>query len=265
MKTSDDYSLTSADSQHLSGDEVQSQNYLAKPVLSEPFWNEKVKLNKELEYSYQLEVKSLEEILRSDQERLCVLNQFPEVGEQLKELLSGPEDVEDLNFGLLENDSPSSCDSSSADEGTSEDEDVLRVKRNKRKTYLEKLNIFLEADAPFPLSEPSKLELGNNKSWKIINRSMETEWEKKMENSSSVSRSSNAGSFKSRSTSPSHNNSEYGSGTKSKGAYSNIKTESFRQVIGPEPTHGTEPTNQSPEPNTCQSGTESGLQPDEAD
>lgn len=211
-----------------------------------------MELSKELEYCYQLEVKSLEEILRSDRERLGVLNQFPEVGEQLKELLSGPEDVEDLNFGLLENESISSCESSSADEGTSEDGDVLRVKRLKMKAHLENLNIFFEADAPFPLAEPRKLELANKKSWMIINPSLEAEWEKKM-NSSSVSRSSNAGSFKSGSTSPTQNNSENGSGKNSQICQTNIKQptgESVIQLSGAKP----EPEQSSIEPQPSQPG-----------
>ena len=200
-----------------------------------------MELSRELEYSYQLEVKSLEEILRSDRERLGVLNQFPEVGEQLKELLSGPEDVEDLNFGLLENESISSCESSLADEGTSEDGDVLRVKRLKMKAHLEKLNIFLEAEAPFPMAEPQKLELANKKSWMIINPSLEAEWEKKM-NSSSVSRSS--GSFKSGSTSPTQNNSENGSGKNSQVSQTNTKQPTGESGAEPEP----EPSSVEPQP-----------------
>jgi hypothetical protein len=52
---------------------------VAKPVLSEPFWNEKVVLNNDLVYTFQMEVRDTETVLKEDMMKLSITKQYKEV------------------------------------------------------------------------------------------------------------------------------------------------------------------------------------------
>ena len=137
---------------------------MVKPILSDPFWNERVEITTELIFSYQLEVKSRETVLKEDREKLAATHQFQDVRNQLDELLI-ESDINDISKLLFDYDefAVESCDDdTSAEESAGElDSNYLKEKHMKKKDHLEKLNMFLEADAPFPMPNSPKLALKN--------------------------------------------------------------------------------------------------------
>ena len=174
LKTSEDYSFTNGESQSSSGEESpNTAKHIAKPVLSDPFWNEKVVLNNDLEFSYQLPVKDMETVLREDREKLAVLQQFAEVGEQMRELFSDNEEFSDMAAMMLETEANTSCDdtTSAEESGAEYDPTSFRTRKYKKRKHLEKLNLFLEADAPFPLPDSPKLRLSTKTKYGSPSRS----------------------------------------------------------------------------------------------
>lgn len=180
----------------------------AKPLLCDPFWLENVVVSRELLMTYQLAgegERDLETVLAADRERLKTMVQPPLVYAQVKELFSlvgaaaaGGGDSEgggggDAGSGLdcielakleLEKDSVSSFEESatSADEdeednndddqddnSPSEPDTVVRGKMTRRRSRLRKLNIFFEAEAPFPLPDMPRLVLSSEgrSAWRV--------------------------------------------------------------------------------------------------
>ena len=173
LKTSDEF--INEDSQNSSEEETKplSKHRIARPVLSDPFWNETVIQSNELIFGYQIEERDEDIVLNSDRDRLQMMNQYDEVREQLKELFDGNE--EGLNTLLsnllieLDNDSSYADDTSSTEESGKElDESVKRIRLIKKKAHLEKMNIFMEADAPFPLPNSPRMSLSSKDSWKTF-------------------------------------------------------------------------------------------------
>lgn len=145
-------------------------------------------MTRELMMTYQLdETLDLEAVLASDRERLKTMVQPPMVYAQVKELFTlvagdvegdeGGGGGEDPGSGSdcielarleLEKDSASSIYEESA---TSEDEEegdsptesdtAVRMKLDRRRARLQKLNIFFEAEAPFPLPDTPRLGLSS--------------------------------------------------------------------------------------------------------
>jgi len=158
LKTSDDFQ-----SQPSSGEEervkMKKKANLVRPVLSDPFWNQRVNLNHELINNYQIENQDLEETLMRDRAILSSMQQPEIVDEQLKELLPELEEGVELEEFLEDFECPPTDDETetSTDEltGAELDEKLFNIRR--KKAHLEKMNIFMEAEAPFPMSDSPSL------------------------------------------------------------------------------------------------------------
>jgi len=134
--------------------------HVARPVLSEPFWNEQVIISDALMKTYQMDEPEPEKVLKKDLERLKCMNQSDVVEDQLKELkgfIAPVDDFEVLNlFAENEEDDEDETETTSPDEGEKE-ENHKKKKKMKGIRNLEKLNIFMEENAPFPESHsPTK-------------------------------------------------------------------------------------------------------------
>ena len=70
--------------------------HVAKPVLSEPFWNERVVLTNELIYNYQLDIKDRDAVLKADLKILNSTSQYKDVCDQLLEANCPLEDAQTL-------------------------------------------------------------------------------------------------------------------------------------------------------------------------
>jgi len=154
LKTSDDYSFTNPNSSD-GETKAQMKYHVAKPVLSEPFWNERVVLTNELIYNYQLDIKDRDAVLKADLKILNSTGQYKDVCDQLLEANCPLEDAQTL----INSRSTVSSDDSTSEQDSDDDSDSVEVtiKHQKKKDNLEKQNIFMEAEAPFPLQETSKL------------------------------------------------------------------------------------------------------------
>merc|ERR1711915_1172695 len=174
LKTSDEF--INEDSVNSSEEDLKNsaKQKIAKPVLSDPFWNETASQSNELIYTFQLEERNEEEILNADKDRLLIMNQYADVSEQLKELFE--DNKQGLNILLsnllleLDNDSSTYADDTSSTEesGTEIDEVAIKTRLLKKKAYLEKMNIFMEADAPFPIPNSPRLSLSSKESWNFF-------------------------------------------------------------------------------------------------
>ena len=67
-----------------SGEEEKSVRRVARPVLSEPFWNEGVTITDKLLKTYQLPQLEPEQVLRNDMVKLQKMTQSDVLDEQLK-------------------------------------------------------------------------------------------------------------------------------------------------------------------------------------
>jgi len=156
-------------------EEPKQAKHIARPVLAEPFWNEKVVMTPELELLYQLETRDPKDLLQADLDLLEAMVQHADVEEQILELFSDEEERMDLKQllteteqWLLETSSLSSVDENSTDDfGTAFNDAVIRNKLAKKRAYLENLNIFMGAEAPFPM--PHSPRLTNKIGWKAFN------------------------------------------------------------------------------------------------
>lgn len=127
----------------------------SRPVLQEPFWNQRVTLTQEQSYLYQLPEADVEVVLASDAEHLALLQQHGEVEEQLETLLKEMqhEDIDISN--LLMSFPDESFDEDSAWCHSSNEGDTPM--KCTRQTCKEMVNIFMEVDAP--LSDTSSEEM----------------------------------------------------------------------------------------------------------
>jgi len=108
-----------------------------------------------------------EQVLRNDMVKLQKMTQSDVLDEQLKELKMSLENSEDFEMGnlFLENDDEEEDeDETSPDEGEKDDGFQYKKKINYMKK-LEKLNLFMEENAPFPekISQPKHLEIEHTK------------------------------------------------------------------------------------------------------
>merc|ERR1712128_228756 len=161
LKTSEDFQ-----SQPSSGEEEKEKKEkkrkvlkCERPMLPEPFWNQRVKMSSELIYNYQMENKNLEDALLKDQEKLLKMHQPDIVNDQLKELFTELEDGVELEEFLVDFECPPTDDDTETSENESSgielEENIFKNRR--RKAHLEKMNIFMEAEAPFPMPDSPKL------------------------------------------------------------------------------------------------------------
>ena len=65
-------------------DKVKSVRQVARPILSEPFWNENVTMSESLMKTYQMEQEPIETVLKRDLEKLGKMRQSETVDDQLK-------------------------------------------------------------------------------------------------------------------------------------------------------------------------------------
>jgi len=140
--------------------EAKNVRYVARPVLSEPFWNEGVIISEALMKTYQMDEQDPEKVLKKDLERLKNMNQSDVVEDQLKELKGFIDTVDEFDvlnlFAENEEDDEDETETTSPDEGEKEDYHKKK-KKIKGIRKLEKLNIFMEENAPFPEStSPTK-------------------------------------------------------------------------------------------------------------
>jgi len=145
-------------------DKLPSVRQVARPVLSEPFWNEGVVISETLMKTYQMEELDFELVLKRDLEKLDKMKQSELVNAQLKELEGFMEAVEDFAFQNVfvdneeDDEDEDVTDTTSGDDGE-KDNSFNRIKKKLHKVRnLEKLNMFMEENAPFPenLSSPTR-------------------------------------------------------------------------------------------------------------
>jgi len=134
-------------------DKEKSIRQVARPVLSEPFWNEGLTLSKAMMFTYELPESDLATILARDRERLKDMRQPDMVEEQLRELMKDLDTEDDEGKGILnlfaENEETEEEDTSDDMEECLDEKDKNQRRRKILKN-LERLNIFLEENAPFP-------------------------------------------------------------------------------------------------------------------
>eukprot|EP00090_Calanus_glacialis_P014686 TRINITY_DN23529_c0_g1_i1.p1 TRINITY_DN23529_c0_g1~~TRINITY_DN23529_c0_g1_i1.p1 ORF type:complete len:1323 (-),score=302.40 TRINITY_DN23529_c0_g1_i1:347-4315(-) len=158
LKTSDDFQ-----SQPSSGEEEKEKKKKPlkgePPVLSEPFWNQRVKMTSDLIFNYQMANQHLEDVLLKDQEALANMQQPEIVDDQLKELFTELEDGVELEEFLVDFECPPTDDDTETSEnehsGIELEEKIFKNRR--KKAHLEKMNIFMEAEAPFPMPDSPRL------------------------------------------------------------------------------------------------------------
>jgi len=156
LKTSEDFH-----SQPSSGEDDKEKKKklleFVKPVLPEPFWNQRVKINNDLIFTYQMETQPLEEALMKDQAKLMKMQQPDMVNDQLKELFQELEDGVELEEFLVDFECPPTDDDTETSENETMELAEQIVKTRRKKSHLEKMNIFMEAEAPFPMPDSPKL------------------------------------------------------------------------------------------------------------
>jgi len=131
------------------------------PTLKDPFWNTRITWNKDLKYKYTMPQTDLEEVLSEDKKKLKNMIQPELVTEQLRtlsqELDKGvelEEFLEDLHCPPTDDETETETDQENSNEPELE-EKLIRLRR--RKHHLDKMNIFMEAEAPFPMPDSSIL------------------------------------------------------------------------------------------------------------
>merc|ERR1719186_88537 len=128
---------------------AEKKNARPRPVLSEPFWNDNVVVNNDLLYNYQLDTKSLEDILKEDMEALSLLTQSSLVNEQLA-MLYGEIDAKGEMADPLLYENCSIEDEDDDTETSDNSESGIAIKKKER---YEVLNLIHGADAPFPMPD----------------------------------------------------------------------------------------------------------------
>ena len=127
----------------------------SRPVLQEPFWNQRVTLTQEQSYLYQLPETDVEAVLARDAEHLALLQQHGEVEEQLETLLKEMQHEDRDISNLLMSFPDESFDEDSAwCHGSNEGDSSTKCTRQ---TCREMVNIFMEVDAP--LSDTSSVDM----------------------------------------------------------------------------------------------------------
>jgi len=109
--------------------------------------------------NYQMETKNLEDVLMKDQEALAKMQQPEIVDDQLKELFTELEDGVELEEFLVDFECPPTDDDTENSEnehsGIELEEKIFKNRR--KRAHLEKMNIFMEAEAPFPMPDSPRL------------------------------------------------------------------------------------------------------------
>lgn len=150
LKSSEEFHLKNSSSD--TGDYViglsQKQSKKRRPVLPEPFWNLRVEITKDMMLNYQMVQEPLQTVLQKDKEKLASMTQPDLVDEQLGKLFEEFEDGVELEEFLEDFECPPT-DTDNSDEGNHLELEEKVIRR--RRQHLEKMNIFMEAEAPFPL------------------------------------------------------------------------------------------------------------------
>jgi len=156
LKTSEDFH-----SQPSSGEDDKDKKKKAfkceRPTLPEPFWNQRVKMDSDLIFTYRMETQNLADVLMKDQEKLSKMQQPVIVNEQLKELFQELEDGVELEEFLEDFECPPTDDDTETSENEHMELEENLLKNRRKKAHLEKMNIFMEAEAPFPMPDSPKL------------------------------------------------------------------------------------------------------------
>lgn len=153
LKTSSD-ALTNQGS---GGEEDQKPKIERRgPVLKEPFWNIRVDWNNDLKLKYTMQQTDLQEVLLADRKKLDSMTQPALVNEQLGTLFDELDQGVVLEEFLKDFQGPPTDDDSDneeADSATDDDMEDKLAKERRKANHLEKMNIFMEAEAPFPMAD----------------------------------------------------------------------------------------------------------------
>ena len=143
------------------------------PILKEPFWNTRVDWNNDLKYKFTMQQTDLEEVLEADRKKLEKLIQPSLVNEQLETLFDEFDEGVVLEEFLEDFQGPPT-DEETEPENESEpsklDLEEKLLKDRRKANHLEKMNIFMEAEAPFPMPDSpspnmSKKTISEPQSW----------------------------------------------------------------------------------------------------
>ncbi|XP_037301511.1 uncharacterized protein LOC119191746 [Manduca sexta] len=110
----------------------------------EPPWMEQVCVTSELIYKYQITTKPMEDILKSDKQKICELSQPSLVNEQLGQLYLDLQ-LEGVAARLTLEEGITSSSSSGEEASTSS-----KIKHTRRKRKYSKLVMIYEENAPIP-------------------------------------------------------------------------------------------------------------------
>merc|ERR1719350_2475732 len=169
---------TSSDAQTLHGSGDDEQALKAKqekriPILKEPFWNTRVDWNNDLKYRFTMQQTDLEEVLLADRKKLENLVQPTLVNEQLETLFDEFDEGVVLEEFLEDFQGPPTdeeTENENENEPSKVDLEEKLLKDRRKANHLEKMNIFMEAEAPFPMPDSpspnlSKKSASEPKSW----------------------------------------------------------------------------------------------------
>jgi hypothetical protein len=143
------------------------------PILKEPFWNTRVDWNNDLKYKFTMQQTDLEEVLLADRKKLEMLVQPKLVNEQLEALFDEFDEGVVLEEFLEDFQAPPSDEETEPEndcEPSKLDLEEKLLKDRRKANHLEKMNIFMEAEAPFPMPDSpspimSQKTISAPKSW----------------------------------------------------------------------------------------------------
>jgi len=152
LKSSEEFHLkqTSSDTDRSLLEVVQESPKEPRPILPEPFWNLRSKLTPEMSLSYQLPTEPLETVLARDRERMAGIHQPDMVDLQLGELLTELEVGVELEEFLEDYACPPTEEENSDGDTAGMELEEKVANERRRRDHLDKMSIFMEADAPFP-------------------------------------------------------------------------------------------------------------------
>jgi len=133
----------------------QKETQKQRPTLAQPFWNQRVNITKEMNMNYQMVQEPLQSVLEKDKEKLSIMAQPDLVDEQLGKLFEEFEEGVELEEFLEDFECPPT-DTDNSDEASNFELEEKVVRR--RRQHLDKMNIFMEAEAPFPLPESMSIK-----------------------------------------------------------------------------------------------------------
>ena len=137
----------------------------------EPFWNTQVDWNNDLRFKYTMTQTDLEEVLLSDKQKLINMTQPKMADKQLEALCDEFDEGVELEEFLEDFEGPPTDDETETEPENDTSEENLEeklIKLRRKKQHLDKMNIFMEAEAPFPIQDspspvPRSHSLGSTK------------------------------------------------------------------------------------------------------